>query len=187
MATRNKPITDDERAFWADIRRQFYLEDGVTFLQGGSVGPSAKPVIEQVIDWLRQVEANPRYNQGGRLMGPLVESAREKVADFTGSSAKNMALVLNTTMGMNVPARGLPLQPGGEVLMSDQEYPSVQRMWEHMARTQHVLIRKVPCRRRPNRRVRLSMPSPPRSRRAPRSWSFPTSTAPPALWPLSVS
>lgn len=144
MAARDKPITDEERAFWADIRRQFYLEDGVTFLQGGSVGPSARPVIEQVIEWLREVEANPLYNQGGRLMGPLVESAREKVADFTGASAKNTALVLNTTMGMNVPARGLPLQPGGEVLMSDQEYPSVQRMWEHMAKTQHVLIRKVP-------------------------------------------
>ena len=144
MAARNKPITDEERAFWADIRRQFYLEDGVTFLQGGSVGPSARPVIEQVIEWLRQVEMNPLYNQGGRLMGPHVEAAREKVARFTGASAKNVALVLNTTMGMNVPARGLPLQPGGEVLMSDQEYPSVQRMWEHMARTQHVLIRRFP-------------------------------------------
>ena len=77
-------------------------------------------------------------------MGPLVEAAREKAARFTGASEKNVALVLNTTMGMNVPARGLPLQPGGEVLMSDQEYPSVQRMWEHMAKTQHVLVRKVP-------------------------------------------
>ena len=144
MATRDKPISDEERAFWADIRRQFYLEDGVTFLQGGSVGPSAKPVIEQVIDWLRQVEANPLYNQREQVMGSRVEAAREKAARFTGASAKNVALVLNTTMGMNVPARGLPLQPGGEVLMSDQEYPSVQRMWEHMARTQHVLIRKVP-------------------------------------------
>ena len=35
--------------------------------------------------------------------------------------------------------------------MSDQEYPSVQRMWEHMAKTQHVLIRKVP------------LPTPPKS------------------------
>ncbi|MDE2845284.1 MAG: hypothetical protein OXO51_01100, partial [Gemmatimonadota bacterium] len=111
MAARDKPITDEERAFWADIRRQFYLEDGVTFLQGGSVGPSARPVIEQVIDWLRQVEENPLRNQGGGLMRSLVESAREKVADFTGASTKNVALVLNTTMGMNVPARGLPLQP----------------------------------------------------------------------------
>jgi len=54
-------------------------------------------------------------------------------------------------MGMNVPARGLPLQPGGEILMSDQEYPSVQRMWEHVSRTQHALIRKIP------------LPTPPKS------------------------
>lgn len=144
MAARDRPISVEERAFWADIRRQFYLEDGVTFLQGGSVGPSARPVIEQAIEWLRRVEANPLRNQGGGLMGPLVEAAREKAARFTGTSEKNVALVLNTTMGMNVPARGLPLQPGGEVLMSDQEYPSVQRMWEHVSKTQHILIRKVP-------------------------------------------
>jgi len=144
MTARNKPIADKEREFWANIRRQFYLEDGVTFLQGGSVGPTPKPVIEQVVEWLQLVEMNPLQTLGDRLMEPLVEEARGKVARFTGASAKNVALVLNTTMGMNVPTRGLPLQPGGEVLMSDQEYPSVQRMWEHMAKTQHVLIRKVP-------------------------------------------
>ena len=46
MTTQSRhPITTEEAAYWAEIRKQFYLMDDVTYLQGGSVGPSAKPVI----------------------------------------------------------------------------------------------------------------------------------------------
>jgi isopenicillin-N epimerase len=151
MSSRTKPITDEEAVFWADIRKQFYLKDDVTYLQGGSVGPSARPIVERVIELIREVEEDPFYNQRSELMEPLVEESREKIADFVGAPAKCVALVLNTTMGMNIPAQGLSLQPGSEILMSDQEYPSVQSMWDFMAREQNVLVRKV------------SIPTPPES------------------------
>ena len=53
------PISTEEKAFWADIRKQFYLHDHVTYLQGGSVGPSAKPAIEKTIELLRKLESDP--------------------------------------------------------------------------------------------------------------------------------
>jgi isopenicillin-N epimerase len=144
MSARTKPITTEEKAFWSNIRKQFYLKDDVTYLQGGSVGPSPKPVIERVIELLKQVEEDPFYNNRWELMHPLVEASREKVAEFVGAPAKCISLVTNTTMGMNIPAQGLYLQPGSEILMSDQEYPSVQSMWDFMARQQNVTVRKVP-------------------------------------------
>ena len=57
MSSRTKPITDEEAAFWSDIRKQFYLKNDVTYLQGGSVGPSARPIVERVIDLMREVAA----------------------------------------------------------------------------------------------------------------------------------
>jgi len=144
MSARTKPITQQETAFWAKIRKQFYLKEDVTYLQGGSVGPSAKPTIERVIDILREFESDPLMNQRTDMMSSLVEASREKVANFIGAPSECIALVLNTTMGMNIPAQGIPLGAGSEILMSDQEYPSVQNMWDYMAQEQNALVRKVP-------------------------------------------
>ena len=68
MSARTKPITAEEKAFWAGIRKQFYLKDDVTYLQGGSVGPSARPVLERVIELLKLVEEDPFYNNRWELM-----------------------------------------------------------------------------------------------------------------------
>ena len=144
MSTRIKPISDSEAAFWSEIRQQFYLEEDTTFLNGGSVGPSAKPTIERVIELLRQYESDPYDNQRQKLMYPLVEDARKKLADFIGTKSENIALVLNTTMGMNIAAQGIPLDPGCEILMSDQEYPSVESMWSYIASQKNILIRRIP-------------------------------------------
>ncbi len=144
MSARSKPISKEQAGYWAEIRKQFYLKEDVTYLQGGSVGPSARPTIEYVIDLLRKFESDPLYNQRFDEMQAIVEDSRDKVADFVGTDSRNLALVLNTTMGMNIPAQGLPLSPGSEILMSDQEYPSVQYMWDYMARQQNVLVRKIP-------------------------------------------
>ena len=144
MSSRTKPISDSEAAFWAEIRQQFYLKDDVTYLQGGSVGPSARPTIERVIELLREFEEDPNSNKGEEMMRPLVEDARKKLADFVGTQPDRVTLVLNTTMGMNIAAQGIPLDAGSEILMSDQEYGSVQRMWDYMAEQQNVLVRKIP-------------------------------------------
>ena len=50
------PLSGDEIAFWKSIRKQFYLKDNVTYLQGGTVGPSPRPVIEHVISLLRELD-----------------------------------------------------------------------------------------------------------------------------------
>lgn len=127
------PISTEEKAFWTDIRKQFYLHDHVTYLQGGTVGPSARPTIEKIIDILRKFESDPLQMEEGGLMGPLIEESREKLAAFVGTTADRIALVLNTTMGMNIPGQGLIWERGTEVLLSDQEYPAVKNLWEWVA------------------------------------------------------
>ena len=138
------PLSGDEIAFWKSIRKQFYLKDNVTYLQGGTVGPSPRPVIEHVISLLRELESDPLNNQGGELLNPIVEESRRKLALFVGTNPQRIALVLNTTMGMNIPVHGLPLEHGKEILMSDQEYGSIRNMWEYIAQEKGLEIRTIP-------------------------------------------
>ena len=130
----NHPISPEDAAYWAEIRKQFYLMDDVTYLQGGTVGPSAKPVVERIIELMRDFEADPLHRRHGDLLGPMVEASREKLAHFVGTRPDRIALVLNTTMGMNIPGQGLIWERGSDVLLSDQEYPAVRALWEWLAK-----------------------------------------------------
>ena len=130
----NHPISPEDAAYWAEIRKQFYLMDDVTYLQGGTVGPSAKPVVERIIELMRDFEADPLHRRHGDLLGPMVEASREKLAHFVGTTPDRIALVLNTTMGMNIPGQGLIWERGSDVLLSDQEYPAVRALWEWLAK-----------------------------------------------------
>ena len=87
------PISAEEKTFWADIRKQFYLHDHVTYLQGGSVGPSARPTIERTIDLLRLFESDPLNNRHEGLLRPIIESARSKLARFVGADPDRLALL----------------------------------------------------------------------------------------------
>ncbi|MYK99791.1 MAG: hypothetical protein F4014_13610, partial [Gemmatimonadetes bacterium] len=59
MSEETGPVQTDtlpppDEAFWKGIRRdQFYLEPDIAFLQGGSVGPSPKPVVDRVTEAIR--------------------------------------------------------------------------------------------------------------------------------------
>ena len=144
MPVSSHPLPKAEIDFWKSIRKQFYLKDDVTYLQGGTVGPSPRPVIEHVISLLQELESDPLNNQGDALLHPIVEESRRKLAMFVGTDPQRIALVINTTMGMNIPVHGLSLERGREILMSDQEYGSIQSMWEYIAEEKGLEVRIVP-------------------------------------------
>jgi len=144
MLIRDHRPPESEIAFWRSIREQFYLKDNVTYLQGGTVGPSPRPVIERVISLLREFESDPLHNQREALLGPIVEEGRKKLASLLGVDPERVALVTNATMGMNIPVHGLRLEAGKEILMSDQEYGSIRAMWEYVAEEKGLPVRNVP-------------------------------------------
>ena len=137
-----KRCTDEEIAYWADVRNQFLLDPEITYLNGGIFGPCARVVIDRIAELNAQLNEDVGKHMG-QTLGPLNENTREKLAAFVGAQPDRVALVLNTTMGMNTVAQGLAFEPGGEILMSDQEYPSVSALWHHIAERDGLTVRTI--------------------------------------------
>ena len=134
------PPPDD--AFWKGIRRdQFYLEPEIAFLQGGSVGPSPKPVVDRVTEAIRAFDSDPLKHQ--QQYWPIVEESREKLAKFVGTRPERIALVQNTTMALSVFAQGVTWKVGGEILMTDQEYGAVNACFDYIAERHGLTVRRV--------------------------------------------
>ena len=58
------------------------------------------------------------------------EPLRSRLAALAGCSNEEIALVRNTTEGLNTIIAGLPLQKGDEVVLSLYDYPNMMNAWK---------------------------------------------------------
>jgi selenocysteine lyase/cysteine desulfurase len=100
------------------------------YLNNASLGPSPALVADATETFRRQLDAFPsRYMWGG--WSEEKEVVRSKAAGLVGASAEEIAIIHNTTEGMNLVAASLDLEPGDEVIVADHEHPSGTIPWQY--------------------------------------------------------
>ena len=143
------PSADDPH-FWRWLREQFDIPRGEAYFNTGTLGAVPRAVMDTVAAHMRQIEKtiahydyrpeHTEYFAGYRKQ----EELRAKVAPLLNASPSEVALVQNATMGTNFVANGLELQPGDEVLMTDQEHVGNRGPWELREKRQGIVVRKLP-------------------------------------------
>lgn len=119
---------------------------GVTYLNHASTGPIPARTLGA------QQEFGGRRAQPWRIsyddqFGTL-HRVRDLCASLVGATADEIALMVNTTYGLNVAARCLPLVSGDVIVSSDREFPANVYPWMALERARGVTFRRVPCRDR---------------------------------------
>ena len=117
----------------AGMKERWSLSDGVTYLNHGSWGPSPRVVQQARLERLCRLEAEP-MDFFLRRMEDDVERATHRLAEFVGADPDGLIFVDNATVGMNIVAANVDLEPGDEVLLSDREYGAVVRIWRERCR-----------------------------------------------------
>jgi isopenicillin-N epimerase len=117
----------------AGLDADFLLDPAIAHLNHGGFGACPRPVLESYQHWQRELERHPSavLSHG---FDDLMDEVRRRLAAFLGCSPADLALMPNTTAGLNAVARSLPLQPGDEVLATDHEYEAMDLLWEHGCR-----------------------------------------------------
>jgi selenocysteine lyase/cysteine desulfurase len=108
---------------WDEVRKQFPLDPVLIYMNNGGLGPSPHAVIETIT---REMMALERISETGHAK---VEAVREKACRFFNCSEEELAFTRSTTEGMNIIARGLPLEKGDEVMLSTHEHPGGSMCW----------------------------------------------------------
>lgn len=115
------------------MRDLFLLDPDVIFLNHGSFGACPRPVFEVCQHWQRELERQP-VEFLGRRFDELMHAARSALGRYLGAEADEVVYVTNATVGLNIVARSLNLQPGDEVLSTDHEYGALDRTWRFISR-----------------------------------------------------
>jgi isopenicillin-N epimerase len=116
--------------YWRLVQRQFRLEPGLVYLNNASLGPSPALVADATEAFRRQLDAFPsRYMWGA--WSEEKEAVRSKAAALLGASAEEIAIIHNTTEGMNLVAASLDLKVDDEVIVADHEHHSGTIPWRY--------------------------------------------------------
>lgn len=111
------------------MKSQFLLDPEITFLNHGSFGACPKPIFENYQSWQSRLEYEPVQFIQNQLPGYLKE-AKDALSEYIGCSSDDFFFTANPTVAINTIMRSLKLQPGDEILSTNQEYGAMDRTWD---------------------------------------------------------
>lgn len=111
----------DDESYWEFVKSQFSLMDGLHYFNNGSLGPSPEYVIDRTEKNRRLLDSFPsKYMWGG--WSDEKEEVRKKIAEFIGADSEEIAIIHNTSEGMNLFAQSFNLVKGDEIILADHEH-----------------------------------------------------------------
>src|SRR5688572_24255679 len=97
------------------------------YLNAASIGPLPER-SRRAVEEFAALRAAPHRMQE-RHFFPLLTQARGLAARLINADPDEIALATNTSYGINLAARSLPLRPGDAVVLSDREFPANVYPW----------------------------------------------------------
>ncbi len=116
---------------WDDFRRQMPVARRWAYFDHAAVCPLPQPAFAA----LSALAADMTENGDAHWLrwAQQVENVRRTSARLLGAEPAEIALVRNTTEGINLVAEGFPWQPGDNVVTLADEFPSNQYPWLNLA------------------------------------------------------
>ena len=114
------------------LRPLFQLDPEITFLNHGSYGACPKPVFEAYQSYQQTLEHQPIQFMKDEVYD-LLERSRTALASYVHCDKDDVVYVPNPTHAVASVIHNTHLQSGDEVLTTNLEYGSCDRMWTYDA------------------------------------------------------
>jgi selenocysteine lyase/cysteine desulfurase len=127
------------------FRAEFPVLEQLSYLNAGTEGPVPRRAAEAV---RARVDLETEQGRCGRpyfeVLRGMVGQMRDQCAGLLGCSSSEVALTGSTTDGVNTVLAGLDLQPGDEILTSEQEHPGLLAPLGRARRRHGISVRVAP-------------------------------------------
>ena len=118
-----------DESFWQEVKAQFPLVPGTVMLNAGNLSPCPHSVFDAVVAATRDIDGDASA-QNRQKYATMRETARARVAAFLGASPGEIAITRNASEGNGTIVQGLPLGPGDEVVIVDENHESNHVAWK---------------------------------------------------------
>lgn len=122
---------------------EYMFQLGLIYLNTGSLGPTPRSILDEVMKAWNQLETNPVAMSYGGGVHAVADKTRDAVAALIGCTADEVLLTRSTTNAMNIAALGIDLARGDRILTTDVEHEGGSAGWKHLERRQGIGIDRV--------------------------------------------
>ena len=136
-----KPIGTSDAA-WKNIRGQFILKRGVTYMNNASLGMPPSVVVKAVCDGYEAISREPLHGKHD-LQDKIAKEVIPGLARMFGAEADEMVLTRNASEALHLQTIGLELNPGDEVIITTQEHPAGHRPWMFRKERDGIVVKEV--------------------------------------------
>jgi isopenicillin-N epimerase len=134
-------IAADE-GYWREIQQAFTLDRTIINLNNGYTCPSPRVVheaLKRYLDISNQAPIHYMWN----LLEPNIETVRRKLAAEVGCDMEELAITRNASEALQICQLGIDLQPGDEVVTTNQDYGRMLDTWDQRARRDKITVTKI--------------------------------------------
>jgi isopenicillin-N epimerase len=131
-----------DEGYWRDIQQAFTLDRTIINLNNGYTCPSPRVVheaLKRYLDMSNQAPIHYMWN----LLEPNIETVRRKLAAEVGCDAEELAITRNASEALQICQLGLDLQPGDEVVTTNQDYGRMLDTWDQRVRRDKIKVTKI--------------------------------------------
>jgi isopenicillin-N epimerase len=150
IATQSPASVASDETYWREIQQAFTLDRTIINLNNGGCCPSPRVVHEALKRYLDISNQAPVYHMW-QILEPNIESVRRQLALEFGCDPEELAITRNASEALQIAQLGITLEPGDEVVTTNQDYGRMLDTWEQRVRRDGIKLTKI------------SFPVPPRS------------------------
>ena len=133
-------VAQDED-FWFEVARAFTVDRSLINLNNGGVSPSPAWVQETMKRHLDYSNEAPVYTMW-KILEPQREGVRARLAREWDCDPEEVALTRNASESLQICQFGFDLEPGDEVLTTNQDYPRMITTFQQRERREGIVLRQ---------------------------------------------
>ncbi len=133
-------VAQDE-FFWREIQLGFKLDRTLINLNNGFTAPTPRVVLEAEFRYMELINMLPVHYQG--MVQRNIQTIRRRMAAEFGCDPEEMALTRGASESLQIAQNGLDLEPGDEVITTEQDYPRMLTTWDQRMRRDGIKVTRL--------------------------------------------
>ena len=141
VAGRSASDVAQDEFFWREVQHGFDIDRTLINLNNGNSCPSPRSVQIALKRYLDMSNQAPVHYRG--QLEQNKETARRRLAAEFGCDKEELAITRNSSEALQIAQNGIDLEPGDEVLTTEQDYGRMLTTWDQRARREGIKITRI--------------------------------------------
>jgi selenocysteine lyase/cysteine desulfurase len=141
VAGRSAEEVAQDEFYWREIQQAFTLDRTLINLNNGNSCPSPRVVHDALKRYLDFSNQAPVYHRG--MLEQNRETARRRLAAEFGCDKEELAVTRNSSEALQIAQNGIDLEPGDEVLTTEQDYGRMLTTWDQRVRREKIKVTQI--------------------------------------------